>query len=324
MFNSTAFRKHLVLLSFVLIIILVFFGDQIRKGNEKDEMNLLEQKDEKTELFEQKNETQKNVTQKKENKGFFGNLFKKKKDKMMESFREKDSTLVNEVLTMDPKSFSETDAMYKLYYLLSFPVQGVCRILKRVGGRWYGTVVDGDKFVCMDNLLSDERCLIYSFGISDDWSFEDFMDFRGCEIYAHDPTVDFPETRGDNITFYKLGLGSETTSNMDTLANILKKNGHKDTAIEYLKIDIEEAELTGLPDWLKTGALDNVNQLAMEIHLYSLHNGPNFIWLLEILQQLYKLEFRLISCEVNKGMGKGADNFYNFQEVVFMKDDMWT
>ena len=32
---------------------------------------------------------------------------------------------------------------------MSFPVQGVCKSLKRVGGSWYGFAVDGDKFVCL-------------------------------------------------------------------------------------------------------------------------------------------------------------------------------
>ena len=151
--------------------------------------------------------------------------------------------------------------------------------------------VDGDKFVCMDRMRLDQPCLIYSFGIANDWTFEDFMDFRGCEIHAHDPTVDFPSDRGNNIRFEKLGLGVEKGPTMDTLANILLDNGHTDTVVEYLKvwnisffnilfsyyfakIDIEAWELGGLPNWLESGALRNVNQLALELHLTSLHDGP--------------------------------------------------
>ena len=109
------------------------------------------------------------------------------------------------------------------------------RVLKRVGGHWHWRQVDGDKFVCMDNMM-DNPCLIYSFGINKDWTWEDFMDYRGCEIHAHDHTVDYPARRGQNIHFYKLGLGTKTESDLDTLANILKKNGHTDTVIEYLKV----------------------------------------------------------------------------------------
>ena len=134
--------------------------------------------------------------------------------------------------------------------------------------------VDGDKFVCMDNLLTGKPCLIYSFGISNDWTFEDFMDFQGCEIHAHDPTVDFPARRGDNIHFYKKGLSEKKDETTDTLANILAENGHTESVVEYLKIDIEEHELAAFPDWLATGALKNVNQVALELHLTSLHEPP--------------------------------------------------
>ena len=95
--------------------------------------------------------------------------------------------------------------------------------------------IDGDKFVCMDNLIKGKPCLIYSFGIANDWTFEDFMDYRGCEIHAHDPTVDFPAERGNNIKFNKVGLGV----GMGSLDNYFKMNGHSSTEIEVLKVCIE-------------------------------------------------------------------------------------
>ena len=62
------------------------------------------------------------------------------------------------------------------------------------------------------------------------------MDSRGCEIHAYDPTVDHPAKLGQNIYFTKLGLSNATSENMDTLANILSRNGHSDTVVEYLKV----------------------------------------------------------------------------------------
>ena len=59
-------------------------------------------------------------------------------------------------------------------------------VLKRVGGTWFNSLpsqhhqVDGDKFVCLDDLLQKEDdCIVYSFGIKDDWTFEDHMDSFG-------------------------------------------------------------------------------------------------------------------------------------------------
>ena len=39
--------------------------------------------------------------------------------------------------------------------------------------------VDGDKFVCMDQILAGDQCVIYSFGLASDWTFEDQMDLLG-------------------------------------------------------------------------------------------------------------------------------------------------
>ena len=61
------------------------------------------------------------------------------------------------------------------------------RVLKRVGGHWHtggagqATQVDGDKFVCMDQILAGDQCIIYSFGLAADWTFEDQMDLLGTD-----------------------------------------------------------------------------------------------------------------------------------------------
>ena len=47
----------------------------------------------------------------------------------------------------------------------------------------------------------------------------------------------------------------------------------------FLQVDIEGHELRegGLKDWLSSGALNNVNQLAIELHLGPLHTGPRYV-----------------------------------------------
>ena len=57
--------------------------------------------------------------------------------------------------------------------------------MKRIGGVWrdsnpHHKQVDGDKFMCFDTIVrAKSPCLIYSFGINDDWTFEDLMDSLG-------------------------------------------------------------------------------------------------------------------------------------------------
>ena len=86
--------------------------------------------------------------------------------------------------------------------------------------------------------------------------------------------------------------------------------------------DIEGAEWGrgGFSDWFNTGALTNVNQLAMEFHV---RPDSQFSSLLVILQQLYRLDFRLISQEVNMVVGPDSQGYYNLVEVFFMKTSGW-
>ena len=68
--------------------------------------------------------------------------------------------------------------------------------------------------MCMGELTYDiayNECIIFSFGIAGDWSFEGMMDNLGCTIFAFDPIVDFPSKRGRNITFEKLGVAAKKT-----------------------------------------------------------------------------------------------------------------
>jgi len=237
---------------------------------------------------------------------------------LMKEFRRQDVPLVKLMESTENRDFTEEEAKEMVYKLLAYPLQGVCRTLKRLGGTWWGKEVDGDKFICMDRILDrGENCIIYTFGISNDWTFEDLISNQGCTVEAYDHTVNFPEKRGPKTTFHKLGLG--VGENMDTLQNILKNNGHTDTHIDYLKIDIECHEMTGLPDWISTGALNKVHQIAMELHM---HCVKGYVPFMGILRDLYRLNFRLISQSVNKVWG-AQDGWYRGIEVVFLKDDVW-
>ena len=65
------------------------------------------------------------------------------------------------------------------------------------------------------------------------------MDNLGCTIFAFDPTVDYPENRGNKIIFSKLGIaGGISNSNLETksLENILLMNNHTNSTINYLKV----------------------------------------------------------------------------------------
>ena len=45
---------------------------------------------------------------------------------------------------------------------------------------------EGEKYLCLDSLIQDVNhgdCMVYSFGISDDWTFEHAMATVGCQVF---------------------------------------------------------------------------------------------------------------------------------------------
>jgi len=250
----------------------------------------------------------------------------KDKHDVMRTLRKLQTPQVAELLKLDVELLTNDEAMARFYSEVSSPVQGVCRMLKRFGGLWLATLkaYDGDKFVCMDSYMPKE-CLVYSFGISTMWEFEDIMDTLKCKVHAYDPTVSFPPERGNSISFQKLGVAAkrDEAKKMETLKDLMVGNGDEKSRIFYLKVDIEGYELDALPEWIESGALEKVDQMALELHLRRIHSQKKFQWLLKLLQQLYSMGFRLVSHEVNSAMGKADQGYYSFLEVVFMKDNVW-
>ena len=161
-----------------------------------------------------------------------------------------------------------------------------CEIIHYFGGviiNWNNvTGIDGQYPVCLDATvrptLSSTPCLVYSFGVRDEWSFEEALERYGCEIFAFDPSMN----KGDHdhsskIHFHKLGLGPKdsnstaagwTLKTLDSIYRMLQPR-HGENVIDYLKIDIEWNEWDALKQILTTDEdmLAKVRQLSVEFHL---------------------------------------------------------
>ncbi|XP_042857315.1 methyltransferase-like protein 24 [Penaeus japonicus] len=138
---------------------------------------------------------------------------------------------------------------------------------------------DGDKWVCTDEGVGPAArdCLVYSFGINYEWSFDDAMAERGCKVFSFDPTMQSPDhQRSENVMFLKLGISNFTghqviagvQSKVARLPDIMARLGHTGREIDYLKIDIEGMEVAVLQDLLlrDPDILASVKQIGMEIH----------------------------------------------------------
>ena len=136
---------------------------------------------------------------------------------------------------------------------------------------------DGQKAVCLDGRVAPlpGKCVIYSFGISYEWSFDEAMEKYGCKIFAFDPSMKMADHQHSKaITFYNLGLGSNSTKQgngwiIKTLSDIytMLRPIHGDVVIDYLKMDIEHSEWNVIPDIIKSGMLRKIRQLGVELHL---------------------------------------------------------
>ena len=228
------------------------------------------------------------------------------------------------LICIDFKSQTPTDLQTLFHKFVANPHGGRCPRLQRFGGIYQKCCQywDGHKFLCFSELMQDIKsnaCLIYSFGVSGDWSFEKAMDDLGCRVLMFDPTVNYPKQLGKNISFEKIGVSaqSDDDKSFDTLSSILKNHGHTNTKITYLKIDIEGHEVDGLLEWLESGALTNVQQLGLEFHLLNTETTLKFF---HGLAKIYvESDFRLISFDLNGCAGKVGDKYVEYAEIVLMR-----
>jgi hypothetical protein len=193
---------------------------------------------------------------------------------------------------------------------LEWTNESSCRLSQNFGGSViYSVGMDGQKAVCLDSTVRPIRasdvwpikvkeefseCLVYSFGINNDWTFDEAMESFGCRVYAFDPSMNLSNHyHSSKIQFFKIGLSdrcehSSTKKNnwpiesLDSIYyNLLR---HQGRIIDYLKIDIESDEWIVLPQILSSGMMDKVRQLGVEIHIAPSEN--NF---LRDLQQRVKV-----------------------------------
>ncbi|XP_045136136.1 uncharacterized protein LOC123519048 isoform X3 [Portunus trituberculatus] len=142
---------------------------------------------------------------------------------------------------------------------------------------------DGKKFVCLDERFNFKpgNCLVFSFGINNEWSFEDDFEKFGCKVYAYDPTMGKEDHQhSPNVKFYatgianyqgtkKIGMGNNwAMRKVDRFENLVLQAGEDGREIDYVKLDVELSEIDFLQDMLFNSphVLARIKQIAMEVH----------------------------------------------------------
>ena len=134
--------------------------------------------------------------------------------------------------------------------------------------------LDGHYAVCFDPIPvapHPDRCTAYSFGIRNDWSYDEMMERFGCQVFSFDPTLERPAfERSPKNHFFDTALDDEDRGPKNlTLKSIYEKlkAHHGEVIIDHVKIDIEGSEWRILPEIIRSGMLDKLKQLAVEVHL---------------------------------------------------------
>ncbi|KAK8747209.1 hypothetical protein OTU49_016682 [Cherax quadricarinatus] len=225
----------------------------------------------------------------------------------------------------------------RLQQLLEEPTTS-CRRLTSLGGSYlcedcHTCQRDGNKYICFDPDVRPVpgNCLVYSFGVGGEMSWDIAMRNLNCSVFAFDMTLMGwgNSMFAEGLHFLDLGLtsfNSDDTINMtaagnsvqhwesrkayfrslETIRDIL---GHKDRPIDVLKMDIEFMEWKVLVDILSTPekftVLQDVRQIALEIHLDGLRNSTAAERVEEarkveaVLEGLHTHGFHLVHTELN-------------------------
>lgn len=151
-----------------------------------------------------------------------------------------------------------------------------CKKVKNVGNWW----------ICMDKpFIIKPPCLVYSFGIANDFSFDDDMAKHGCEVHSFDPSMKTDDyTRNTSVHFHAIGIGGHTVEKFNPRKDMYVKDnttwtimtlnliktalGHKNRKIDVLKIDVEGHEWAVIENLLRDNVFTNVKQFMLEYHLF--------------------------------------------------------
>ncbi|BFZ17473.1 hypothetical protein BsWGS_20512 [Bradybaena similaris] len=232
-------------------------------------------------------------------------------------------------MTADPNNTSSIrkwwQAAAMITWYLKSPRKYKCRHL-----RWYG-----NWGVCQDEEYSVKPpCLVYSFGIAFDFSFDDAMGRLGCDVRSFDPSMGRPGyKRSRNVRFYALGIGSTNTNSyrpkrnryvrtpqiwkVRTLAAIRRQLGHSERVLDVLKLDIEAWEWSVLDNIMETNLHKYVRHLLVEYHLFNSGILPrsDYVLAFQTHTRLKRLGFHEYLSEPHDE--RLLPNSYNQQAEVF-------
>merc|ERR1711991_474817 len=203
---------------------------------------------------------------------------------------------------------------------------------------------DGAKNVCLDRLFTDgtvhsrKPCVVLSFGIDFDFSFDLSMSKLGCTVHSFDPVmltrITLKKLRAVmlNDIYQAFGISKKLVVFHDSGLGHRRKNKKLKTLraharelnlvhIDVLKIDIEGNEWDVMDTLIRDLDSINVNQICIEIHLAEAKVAPDV--LRRTMKRLHSKGFALWSREDNwmhsQIVSYGGYHIRNTYELSFVR-----
>ncbi|XP_041370649.1 methyltransferase-like protein 24 [Gigantopelta aegis] len=189
----------------------------------------------------------------------------------------------------------DADGIWKTYHSYTDNIDIICERRLRMG-----KIGDGGWEVCDDPPYRPIKpCIVYSFGINNDFSFDDdVVKSYECDVYSFDPSMSAnTHRRNKNNMFYKIGIGGKDEKDnkkwqLMTLTSIRKMLNHSKSIIDVLKMDAEGAEWASVPSMIEAGELKTVRQLLLEFHTGGQKTYEQGLPKLKLLSDLEQHGFR--------------------------------
>lgn len=124
----------------------------------------------------------------------------------------------------------------------------------------------------------------YSFGISNDVSWDNDIADRGITVYMYDHTIDELPKQHSHFRYFKWGVtGFQKNNELKTLKEFLKINGHEQSQQLILKMDIEGNEWDVL-DETDSDTIHQFSQIIFELH--DITNPSRYSTIIRVLEKI--------------------------------------
>lgn len=156
------------------------------------------------------------------------------------------------------KESKKFEVFQKFRSLLS-PMDVIDSNYRRVGKDFDGG------YVMLDDFSGDNITAAYSFGISNDVSWDEEMAKAGIDVYMYDHTIEKLPKENKRFFFFKQGVTGKPEEGLETLSTLMARNGHQESNKLILKMDIEGYEW-GVFEETSIHVIEQFVQIVIEFH----------------------------------------------------------